>query len=143
MSDNNNSGNNTNKFLFVAGIITGAAAAIYLNTPHGKKVRNAIVEKADEYKNTVSEKASEIATSSKNYAESAMKTASEKIDSVKESAKTALDSASSTITNVKDRFINKTEEAADAAEDFATDKASNLKSGVAKAKKKLNNGVKA
>ena len=135
MGDRNN---NANKFLFLAGIITGAAAAVYLNTPHGKKVRNAIVEKADEVKTTVSDKATEYANSAKETGRKVLDKATEQYEHAKASAKNALDSASNTITSVKERFIDTTEKVSDQVTDVAENQASNLKDGVNKAKRKLN-----
>ncbi|WP_235296138.1 YtxH domain-containing protein [Portibacter marinus] len=136
MSDDRN--NNTNKFLFIAGVITGAAATIYFNTPHGRKVRNAIVEKADEVKTNVSERANEFANTAKETGQSVLQGANRTIESVKDSARSALDSANSTIDSVKSRFINTVDDTADHIEDVAETKASQVKSGVKKAKTKLN-----
>jgi len=107
---NNQHNNNTNTFLFLAGIAAGAAAGYWLNTQKGKELRQTAYEKSLEYADTVKLKSGEIT------------------EIVKEKATSAIEAASSVASNVESTI-----------KDTISSTSDQFQRGVDKAKSKVNN----
>lgn len=115
----NTSKNNKNTFLFIAGALTGAAAAYYLNTPKGKVLTKKVIDSTREYTDSLKDKASHVTEEIK----------SKSIDTIQK--------ASETLTSVKSSLKNEVVDKLEAAEETIDD----LQAGINKAKKKLKNGT--
>jgi gas vesicle protein len=113
MSNRNISG----KLLFFGGLITGAAAAYYLNTKEGKELKNKVLAKGNEISKDLTNRAGQIAEQAKEQSEIVLKNASESLSDLKDS----LQSKANTATNAAENKIN------------------NFQKGINHAKEKLNN----
>lgn len=80
MSDNSrNSG-----ILFMAGAIAGGALVYFLQTPRGKRLRDTLIENADNMATDLKDRASTVADTVKSKAEEALHTASNAVASARE-----------------------------------------------------------
>lgn len=73
MSNENSSGASKILLAFFGGMAAGVAAGLYLNSEHGKKMRNEAAEKISEYEKMIEEKVKEAFEAAKSKAESITK----------------------------------------------------------------------
>jgi len=81
---NRNKNNTSGTLLFVGGIVAGAAAAYYLNTPKGKQLRQDAYDKSTKLKADITTKAEDISKRAQLQAENIIQTAGEKLTTLKE-----------------------------------------------------------
>jgi len=110
---------NSNAALFLAGLVAGGAAAYFLNTPRGKRVRNVMLETADQMSTDVRNKAMDV------------------VSTVKTKADEAVNAASSALTNAKQAVVGGAEDVVEEGEEQLDD----FQSGVNKAKNHIENRI--
>ena len=119
--------NNNNGTQLLLGIIVGAAATYYLNTPNGKKLLNKITDGTLELSNQIASKAGEIGSEIQDLTDSAVTLASNSADKLSEGASEKFGNAKQSISQVVESTKNKSKTLV-----------SEFDNGVAKAKSILN-----